>query len=307
MNPAGKPPARLYRADGTPRPIGVIGYPIAHSLSPVFQNVAFEQHNLPHRYQKWEVKPEDFSAFLEKARQEDFLGLNVTLPLKRAAWEQAFARSQEAEAVGAANTLLLDEANGGWLAHNTDVGGFLDALRGEDYNPLHQSTLIIGSGGASRAVVFGLAGAGASQITVVNRTVENATALVNEIASYFPQCKMQSAPLDPAAWSFNLDLYTLVVNATSQGILDPRNEFPIPGELLAGGATQPNKLFFDLTYGATPFLRAVKKYSGRATDGLSMLVYQGALAFEWWTGLVAPREKMLAATQVALQEREKSK
>lgn len=307
MSEATTPTARLYRADGSPRPVGVIGYPINHSLSPVFQNVAFAENHLPHHYERWEVKPEEFSAFLEKARQEDFLGLNVTLPLKRLAWEQAFARSQEADAIGAANTLLLDDAAGGWLAHNTDVGGFLDALHAEDYNPLKQRTMVIGAGGASRAVVFGLAGAGAVEIAVVNRSFENAAALVGEIAPYFPQCNIYAAPLDPAAWPFNRNPRTLVVNATSQGILSPGEEFPIAADYLAGRDADRRTLFFDLTYGDTPFLRAVRSDAAQAVDGLSMLVYQGALAFEWWTGLAAPREKMLQVTQQALSERGKSK
>ena len=86
-----EPTNRLYRADGSPRPVGVVGFPVEHSLSPIFQDVAFSYYNLPHRYQKWAVAPQDFVAFVAQARQEDYLGLNLTVPHKRAGWEVATA------------------------------------------------------------------------------------------------------------------------------------------------------------------------------------------------------------------------
>ncbi len=295
--------ARLYRADGSPRPVGVIGFPIKHTLSPGIQGAAFAGHNLPHQYQKWEVAPADLPAFLEKAAREDFLGLNVTLPHKRAVWEAAAARSEEAEAVGAANTLLLDNEQGGWLAHNTDVGGFLTALEEQGYNPAKQRTMVIGAGGAARAVVFALAAAEASEIAVVNRTWEKATELVSQLGPLFPQTHMYSTPIDPSAWPFNRNPRTLVVNATSQGLLAPDEEFPVDPDHMAGRDADRRTIFFDLTYGDTPFLRAAGAKAAHLVDGLSMLVYQAALAFEWWTGLPAPHSAMMAAAKAALAER----
>jgi shikimate dehydrogenase len=294
---------RLYRADGSPRPVGVVGYPVKHSLSPSFQNAAFAAHKLPHHYEKWEIAPEDLSAFLEKARQEDYLGLNLTLPHKRAAWELANAHSEEAAATGAVNTLLLDEEQGGWLGHNTDVGGFLEALKALGYNPFKQRTLVLGAGGAARGVVYALASAGAVEIAVANRTWEHATELVTQLGSYFPQTNMYSTPLDPAAWPFNRNPRTLIVNATSQGVLAPTEPFPVEADAMAGRDADRRTYFFDLTYGDTPFLRAVREEAAHAIDGLSMLVYQGALAFEWWTGLAAPHAEMLAVAQKAYAER----
>ncbi|HEX2915868.1 MAG TPA: shikimate dehydrogenase [Chloroflexia bacterium] len=295
---------RLYRADGTPRPVGVIGYPVKHSLSPVFQNVAFEANNLPHRYEKWEVAPAELPAFLEKARREDFLGLNVTLPHKRAVWEAVSARSQEAEATGAVNTLLLDEASGGWLGHNTDVGGFLESLQALDFNPLKKRALVVGAGGAARGVVYALASAGAVEIAVANRSWENAIELVSQLGAIFPQTHMYATPLDPAAWPFNRNPRSLVVNATSQGILEPDKPFPIDPDAMAGRDADRHTVFYDLTYGDTPFLRTARDKAAYLVDGLGMLVYQGAEAFEWWTGLNAPRSAMLEAARAALAARE---
>lgn len=294
---------RLYRADGSPRPVGVVGYPIGHSLSPDFQAVAFAGHHLPHRYEKWEVAPENLAAFLEKARQEDFLGLNFTLPHKQAAWAAANARSQEAEATGAVNTLLLDEDQGGWLGHNTDVGGFLEALQSEDYDPDRQRTMVIGAGGAARAAVYALASAGAIEIAVVNRTWEKAMELAGQINAQFPNSHIYATPLDPAAWPFNRNPRTLVVNATSQGILNPDEPFPIDPDQMAGRDADRRTLFFDLTYGDTPFLSVARAKAAHLLDGLPMLVYQGALAFEWWTDLPAPRAQMLEAALSAREAR----
>ncbi len=295
---------RLYRADGSPRPVGLLGFPIKHTISPDFQNAAFAAHHLPHRYEKWEVAPQDLTTFLEKARREDFLGLNLTLPHKRAAWELAVARSEEADATGAVNTLLLDEEQGGWLGHNTDVGGFLEALGTVGYDPAKQRTMVIGAGGAARAVVYALASSQAAEIAVVNRTWEHAAELVSQLGPYFPQSHMYSAPLDPAAWPYNRNPRTLIVNASSQGVLEPDQPFPVEADALAGRDADRRTIFFDLTYGDTPFLRAVRDEAAHAIDGLAMLVSQGALSFEWWTGLPAPHAEMLAAAQSALAERQ---
>ncbi len=297
---------RLYRADGTPRPVGVIGFPVEHSLSPVFQNVAFAAHNLPHRYEKWAVSPEELPAFLARARQEDYLGLNLTVPHKRAVWEAVRARSQEAELTGAVNTLLLDEEQGGWLGHNTDVDGFLEALAEINFDPTKKRTMVIGAGGAARAVVYALANAGAIEIAVVNRTWEHASQLVAELSAVVPHSHIYAAPLDPAAWPYNRNPRMLVVNASSHGLLDPQGVFPLQADDMAGRDADRHTVFFDLTYGDTPFLRAVEERAAHRMDGLAMLVYQGARAFEWWTGLEAPRAQMLAAARQALAERQTS-
>lgn len=293
---------RLYRPDGSPRPVGVLGFPVKHSLSPSFQNTAFAHHNLPHRYEKWEISPEELPAFLEKARREDFLGLNLTVPHKLSGWQIAVRRSSAAEATGAVNTLLLDEAQGGWLGHNTDVGGFLETLPAANYSPLDQSALIIGAGGAARAVVYALGSGGAASVTIANRTPARAQAILNDLQPLLPGCHLQISGLDPVDWPQDR---SLVVNATSQGVLEPDRPFPITPQAMNGSQTSSPVLFYDLTYGQTPFIQAVRDSQYPLLDGLLMLIYQGALAFETWTGLLAPRPEMLEAAQSTLAERHK--
>jgi shikimate dehydrogenase len=293
---------RLYRPDGSPRPVGVLGFPVKHSLSPSFQNAAFTRHDLPHRYEKWEISPQELPAFLEKARREDFLGLNLTVPHKLAGWAIAARRSPAAEATGAVNTLLLDEDQGGWLGHNTDVGGFLETLPAAGYSPLGQAAVIIGAGGAARAVVYALGTGGAARVTIANRTPARAQALVNDLQPLLPACRLETSQLDPAGWPSDR---SLVVNATSQGVLEPDRPFPITPQAMNGSNQAAPVLFYDLTYGQTPFIQAVRVGGYPLLDGLLMLIYQGALAFETWTGLVAPRPEMLLAAQATLAERRK--
>ncbi len=294
---------RLYRADGSPRPVGVLGFPVKHSLSPSFQNAAFAWHQLPHRYEKWEISPSEFAAFLEKARREDFLGLNLTVPHKLSGWEISTRRTPAAEAAGAVNTLLLDEEAGGWLGHNTDVGGFLETLPAAGYSPAGKSAVIIGAGGAARAVVYALASGGAATLNIANRTPERARAIVNDLQPLLPGAVLRVSGLDPAQWPVDR---SLIVNATSQGVLEPDRPFPIPARDMRGPNSDP-VLFYDLTYGHTPFIRGVRAEDYSALDGLLMLIYQGALAFETWTGLAAPREEMLAAARAVVAERLKGK
>jgi shikimate dehydrogenase len=290
--------SRLYLPDGSPRPVGVIGYPVAHSLSPVFQNVAFEQHNLPHRYEKWEVSPAELPAFVQRVRDEGFLGLNVTLPHKQAVAGLVDILSDEAGMANSVNTLFYHE--GQLAGHTTDVAGFLEALKMEGYDPNRQRTMVLGAGGAAWAIVYALASAGAIEIAVANRTFERAAEIADALAPHFPNCNLYPTDLDPAAWPFNRNPRTLIVNATSQALTAPDEPFPVTAEALAGRNPERRTIFYDLTYGDTPFLKMARTAEAQAVDGLNMLVLQGARSFELWTGLAAPREKMLEAARSAL-------
>jgi shikimate dehydrogenase len=294
----------LYQPDGSPRPIGVIGYPVEHSLSPALQNVAFDYYKLPHRYQKWAVAPSDLAAFITKVRSANFLGLNVTVPHKQAVLAQLDKTNAVVKATSAANTLLLE---GNQLrGYNTDPAGFLEALQQEaNFAAKGKHSLVLGAGGAARAVVAALANEGAVEIVVANRTLERAAQLVAELGPAFPQVKLYATPFDPAAWSDNHNLYDLIVNTTSLGLLEPNQPFPIAAEAFTRRNHNHPTVFFDLTYGDTPFLRMARPIAAHVLDGLSMLVYQGAHSFELWTGLEAPRTLMLEAARQALAARHK--
>ncbi len=295
--PETPPTKRLYRADGSPRPVGVIGSPIAHSRSPYFQNAAFEYHNLPHRYEKWEVSPKNLGQFLSEMRGKDFLGINVTIPHKETVLELLETGTPEAGETGAANTLFLHEDQ--YLAgHNTDVGGFLETLKEVGYEPKGNRVMVLGAGGAARAVIYALLQAGVIEIALVNRNIERAMELSDYFSARFPQCHIYALPFDPAGWPMVRNPRSLVVNATSFGLApeEKEAEFPISARQMSGRNPDRKTYFFDLLYGDTPFIRTAQQEGGaHVLDGSKMLVYQGALSFELWTGLPAPREIMLEA------------
>jgi shikimate dehydrogenase len=176
----------------------------------------------------------------------------------------------------------------------------LESLPAANYSPAGQSAVIIGAGGAARAVVYALGTGGATLVTIANRTPARAQAILNDLQPLLPGCRLQISGLDPAEWPQNR---SLVVNATSQGVLEPDRPFPLSPQAMRGSQTASPILFYDLTYGQTPFIQAVRVSQYPLLDGLLMLIYQGALAFETWTGLPAPRQEMLEAAKATLAER----
>jgi shikimate dehydrogenase len=245
---------------------GVLGFPVAHSRSPAMQNAAFRALGLDWHYVKLPVPPELFEETVRALPASGYRGANVTIPHKLAALELADSVSDAAREIGAANTLTFD--GGAIHADNTDAGGFLAAL-GE--SPRGRTALVLGAGGAARAVVWALRDAGAADVSVWNRTAERAREL-----------GARAVELPERA--------DIVVNATSVGLHDddlstlPLDEIGTP------------ELACDLVYrpaGQTPFAAwAARVGAARVVDGLEVLVRQGALSFQIWTGREAPLDAM---------------
>lgn len=254
---------------------GVLGSPVAHSRSPAMMGAAFAELGLDWRYQRLPVPPELFEETVRALPGSGFRGANVTIPHKVAAVDVADDVTPTAYAIGAANTLTF--AGGRIAADNTDAGGFLAAL-GEP--PAGMRALVLGAGGAARAVVWALVDAGAADVAVWNRTAARARELAESLGA---RAVARPEPAD------------LVVNATSVG-LDPGDgleELPLGG--LDGAA-----IACDLVYrpgGLTPFAEWGSRAGARAVDGLEILVRQGAIAFEAWTGQMAPLDTMRRAAR----------
>lgn len=256
---------------------GVLGFPVAHSRSPDMQNAAFRAVGLDWHYVKLPIPPALFAETVRALPGSGFRGANVTIPHKRAALELADERTPSADAIGAANTLTFLE-RGGIEAHNTDAPGFIAAL-GEDVRGV--KAVVLGAGGAGRAVAWALREAGAADVAVWNRTPERAKAMADELGA--------TAILRPATCD-------LLVNATSVG-LEPRlNEEETLEALQLNQLDLPHTVV-DLVYadGPTPLLDWAARGGARTVDGLEVLVRQGALSFERWTGLDAPIDAMRAA------------
>lgn len=267
--------------DGRTRVTGIIGWPVAHSLSPLMHNAAFDALGLNWRYVAFPVEPGRVAAAVAGLAAAGVAGINATIPHKHAILECASSASDAAVAIGAANTLIPDGA-GGYRADNTDAEGFMRAL--DEQAPLDvagRTVLLIGAGGAARALVFALKARGA-RVVVANRTPGRAAAVGADAEAPFAGPGRDEAAADAA----------LVVNATSLGL----HGDGIPPELPLE-AIGPGHVVADIVYrpGGTPWLAAVAARGARTVDGLGMLLHQGAAAFAQWTGQEPPVAVMRAA------------
>jgi shikimate dehydrogenase len=257
----------------------LFGDPVAHSLSPVMQNAALQAAGIDGLYIPWRVQSAGLPTAFESLRgMENFGGANVTVPHKEQAFALVDTLTPEAAAVGAVNTVVARD--GHLLGANTDGLGFLRSLHEEaDCLPRGQHAVILGAGGAARAVTVSLAEAGAEPLVIVNRTVERAQSLAEFVHRKIGASAIGLGLDDPRMPAMVSDC-ALVVNTTSVG-LNPSDPPPIDPNIL-----QPGALVYDLIYRPreTALLREAKRRGCRVMGGLGMLLYQGALAFELWTG-----------------------
>ncbi len=282
---------------GTKR-VGVIGYPLGHSLSPVFQQAALDALGIPARYERWETPPEALAERIASLRGPEYLGANVTVPYKEQVIPLLDELDEVASRAGAVNTIV--NRDGRLSGHNTDVPGFLRALRQEGgLEPRGCIALVLGAGGAARAVVLALLREGASLVFVTNRTYHRAFRLVEDLRPLAGRTRLVSLPMTYAALQQAAVGWDLVVNCTTLGMPGTvdAGKSPLPAELIPSDC-----LVFDLVYAPepTPLLRDARARGARTLDGLPMLVYQGAESFRLWTGREPPTEVMLAAARDAL-------
>lgn len=291
-----------FPIDGHTQLVGLIGWPVAHSLSPAMHNAAFAALGLNWRYVPLPVPPDALKAAVEGLAALGFRGANVTVPHKEAVLPLLHARSPGVEATGAANTLVVEEEEALHLrGHNTDGQGALDALRRGGFNPADRRAVVVGAGGAARAVVHSLLTAGVQEIVVLNRTAERGCRLLADLA---PEASETHAlELRPPALVEAARAADLLVNATPVGMW-PRTD----ASIWPTGVPLPAHLtVFDLVYvpRETRLLAQARAAGAGPIGGLDMLVSQGARAFELWTGESAPVEVMRAACERALEKEEK--
>ena len=277
--------------------VGIIGYPIRHSISPVFQQAAFDCLSLEARYQAWEVEPGSLGQFIGGLRSADTLGVNVTVPHKEAVMPHLDAIDEWARLAGAVNTIVNE---GGKLrGYNTDGTGFIRALEQHGHmSPEGLRVLIIGAGGSAKGVALALARRGAASVTIANRTLGRAQRLAELIGAHGPVA--EAIPLVPGeALAHAAARSDLMVNCTTLGMKHGPGEdiSPLPAEYIP-----PSALVYDLVYNPpeTPLLRDAGRAGASVLGGLPMLVYQGAASFKLWIGKEPPVEVMLKAAQGAL-------
>jgi shikimate dehydrogenase len=270
----------------------LLGYPVEHSRSPAMHNAAYRALGLDWSYEAISVEPERFAAVVADLARQEYAGANVTIPHKLRALELADVVSDVARAVGAANTLSFRA--GSVAAYNTDVQGFLAALvAAVPEAPRGMRALVLGAGGAARAVVYALLSKRAAIVEVWNRHPARARALVADLEPHKGRAALR-AVLDPEA-----SLADLIVNATSVGMPPPGpregDEMADFKELrLSADDLSDRQVIVDLVYrdGETVLASKARARGLRCVDGLDVLVHQGAASFELWTGRSAPLDAM---------------
>lgn len=281
----------------SPIRLGVFGDPVAHSLSPQMQNAALKHYQLGMQYARFQISAADLAEALTKLRDLDFVGVNLTVPHKIAAMSLLDEVDPEAKRMGAVNVITIQ--NGNLHGFNTDGRGFSRAVREEFSVDLRDlRVMILGAGGGARAIAMQCAKEDCERLVIANRTLEKAKRLTDELRSFFagprvlgPVARLQAIGWEENAFRFQIANVDLIVNATPVG-LHRSDHSPIPSRLLA-----PHLMILDMIYSEqrTPLIAAAHGAGARAANGLSMLLHQGALAFELWFEREAPIEVMRAA------------
>lgn len=279
---------------------GVIGDPIEHTMSPVMHNTAFSKLGLDYVYVAFRVKAAELSQAVAAVRALNITGLNVTIPHKVSIIPFLDKLDPLAEKIGAVNTVTNND--GVLTGSNTDASGFLQALLGQGVDPAKKKVAIVGAGGASRAICFSLAERGAG-IVILNRKLELdwAEKLAAEISEAFT-IEVPALELNEANLAATLVKSELLVNATSVGMIPNPDQTPVPASLL-----KPGMVVFDAVYNPvqTRLRREAQAIGAKTISGLDMLVWQGALAFEKWTGQKPPFALMQQAAMKVLTGHEK--
>jgi len=277
---------------------GVIGDPIEHTMSPAIHNAASIQMGLDYIYIPFHVKEEELGKAIDGMRALNIRGLNVTLPHKVAIIPLLDKLDPLAEKIGAVNTVTNDD--GVLEGSNTDASGFLQALLERGIEPKGKKGVVLGAGGASRAISFILAERGA-RLVILNRRLERAVELTGRLSTAFSK-EVRALKLIAENLSWALKEADILINTTSMGMSPNINETPAPSNLL-----KPGLIVVDIVYNPikTRLLREAEEAGAKTINGVDMFVWQGALSFERWTGVKAPIKLMRDEVIKELQAHEK--
>lgn len=271
--------------------MGVFGHPIAHSLSPVMHNAAIRALNIDYVYVPFHVMPEKLAEAVDGIRAMVIAGVNVTIPHKERVIGYLDEVSRYSQRIRSVNTIA--NVDGYLKGDTTDGPGFLRSAEAEWGKLDGCKTLILGAGGSAKAVTFALAEIGC-RIVIANRTRERAEELAGCLGQVFEAGEFRVTGLDGQELCEELSGVDLVVNTTSVGMHPDTDGIPMPPELL-----HPNLLVYDLVYNParTRLVVEAERRGAKALTGLKMLVYQGALSFEMWTGIEPPVDVMEGAAR----------
>lgn len=276
---------------GTTKLLGVIGDPVKHSLSPVMHNAAIAHLNLDYVYLPFPIKSEDLATALDGFRAVGLVGFSITIPHKQAIMPLLSEMTTDAQQVGAVNTVWRTEQ--GWKGTNTDVAGFIAPLKQINRDWTQIRPVVLGNGGAARAVVVGCAELGCPEICVVGRDSEKL-----EKFELSWQDKGLKSQIKVESWDKLSGLVSateLLINTTPVGMSPQIERSPLESEIMA--QLQSSAIAYDLIYTPRPtqFLKLAEKQGAIAIDGLEMLVQQGAIALQIWLNQEVPVDIMRQA------------
>src|SRR3989440_10780792 len=286
-----------WRDVDPPIRLGLFGDPVEHSLSPQMQNAALKQSKIDMQYARFRILSNELDEAFELIRKLNVVGVNLTIPHKIAALEFLDATEENVKRIGAVNVIKVE--SGKLRGFNTDGRGFSRAVREEFSVDLRDlRILVLGAGGAARAIARQCAKENCERLVIANGTFEKGQQLADSLRNFFegprvlgPVARLQAIPWEEAAFRFQVANVDLIVNATPVG-LNRGDPSPIPSRLLA-----PHVMVYDTIYSdkRTPLVSAAIEAGARAANGLSMLLHQGALAFEIWFQREAPIDVMRKA------------
>jgi shikimate dehydrogenase len=261
---------------------GIFGYPIGHSLSPLMHNTAFAHHGIEAVYLPFAVHPANLEIAVKSIGALQIGGVNVTIPHKQAVLVWMDELSPEARLIGAVNTIHLQD--GRLHGYNTDGIGFLRALEEADSAVVGRTVMLLGAGGAARAIAVQLCVAGVGRLLLANRTPTRAEHLAAFLKQEISRADISVVTMGGSSLAAQLPDTDIVINATSIG-MHPHDPLLFPSTALG-----PQHLVCDIVYRPlqTPLLRAAERQGARTVNGLGMLLHQGAKAFEIWTGWAFP-------------------
>lgn len=272
---------------GMTKIVGIFGYPIEHTLSPFMHNAAFEALGLDYCYIPFSVHPDNLRSAAAAIKVLNIVGVNITIPHKEAIIPYLDGLDREAELIGAVNTIL--NKDGKLIGYNTDGRGFIKSLKEEGgVNPKGESVMIIGAGGAARAIAFSLAIERVDKIFINDIISEKAKELSCAVST-----KTSTESIHIKDLKEGIDEVDILINATPLG-MKKEDPLPIATELLSKGL-----FVYDIVYNPpeTPLIKEAKKRGAKTLGGLGMLLYQGALSFNIWTGQEPPVDVMRKAIE----------
>lgn len=262
--------------------LGLMGYPLAHSLSPRLHNYYIKEHDLNYIYLPFEVKQENFADAVAGLKAINFRGVNITIPYKEKIIDYLDSISEQAQHIGAVNTVVNE--NGCLSGYNTDAPGFIRMLKEDGgFDIEEKKAVIIGAGGASKAVGFALCKNGIKEILLLNRTPARANELVEIWQEIYPDVIMNYGGLKDDSYKEIFKKFHLIIDTTPVGMAPETDVKPV----ISPQYLHSDLLIVDLVYNPleTVLIREAKKLGARTLNGMSMLLYQGIESFSLWTGI----------------------